>query len=139
MSETTRVTITYQTVTPESAEHGDFADHGFVGDGGWRYSIADEEFQARVAKDGHVKALADMTPSDREFYTIEEVVEFCRIDGPFEASCSSPCENGHCWVTQSSPSHDRDYFEKGEETRRSYHFDCNDPATHRAIIEALTE
>jgi hypothetical protein len=31
--------ITYEIVTPESAEHGDCAEHGFVQPGGWRHPI----------------------------------------------------------------------------------------------------
>jgi hypothetical protein len=33
--------VTYQTVTPESAEHGDFADSGFVTPGGGHYPVND--------------------------------------------------------------------------------------------------
>jgi hypothetical protein len=35
-----RFHVTYDIVTPESAEHGDTADHGFVLPGGWKHSCA---------------------------------------------------------------------------------------------------
>jgi hypothetical protein len=31
-----RFTVTYGTVTPESAEHGDYAETGFILSGGWK-------------------------------------------------------------------------------------------------------
>lgn len=31
--------VTYGVVTPESAEHGDYEESGFVLPGGWRYSV----------------------------------------------------------------------------------------------------
>ena len=35
-------TITYDIVTPESAEHGDYAETGFYAPGGWRFEEPDE-------------------------------------------------------------------------------------------------
>ena len=32
-------TVTYSIVTPESAEHGDDAEHGFAAPGGWHFAI----------------------------------------------------------------------------------------------------
>jgi len=37
-----RFVVTYETTTPESIEHGDNADHGYVMPGEWRYSLLDE-------------------------------------------------------------------------------------------------
>jgi len=37
-----RFLVTYETVTEESAEHGDNADHGYVMPGQWRYSLLDD-------------------------------------------------------------------------------------------------
>ena len=36
------VDFTYQTVTPESAEHGDFDSHGFITPGMWKYPDLDK-------------------------------------------------------------------------------------------------
>jgi len=135
MSNTIKVTITFETTTPESAEHGDFADHGFYGRGGWKFSIADDNFQARVAKDGREKALKDMQPEAECFDSVEDAVEYIQCDGPFEASSSVIDER--TWLTQSSPIEDRDYFEKGESTRLSYHVECSDPAVVKEVLEGV--
>jgi hypothetical protein len=41
MTRLVRFHVTYDTVTPESAEDGGYADSGFVDAGGWRDSMAD--------------------------------------------------------------------------------------------------
>ena len=33
------IDFTYEKITPESAEHGDFADHGFIAPGFWKYPM----------------------------------------------------------------------------------------------------
>jgi hypothetical protein len=130
-----KVTITYDTTTPESAEHGEFADHGFYGRGGWKFSIADDNYQARVAKDGHAKAFKDMQPDAECFDSVESAVDYIQSDGPFEASDSAIGEG--TWLTQISPLEDRDFFEKGESTRLSYHVKCDDPTVVKEVISAL--
>lgn len=135
MSNTIKVTITYDTTTPESAEQGDHADHGFYGRGGWKFSIADDNFQARVAKDGHAKAFKDMQPDAECFDSVEDAVDYIQSDGPFEASDSDIGQG--TWLTQTSPIQDRDFFEKGESTRLSYHVECSDPAVAKEVIESL--
>ena len=134
MSNTIKISMTFDTVTPESAEDGDTADHGFAEPGGWTYSIADDAFQARVAKDGREKALADMTPAPLEFEDAEEAIEFLSKSGPFEASCSPVCDNGHCWLTQADGDED---FSTGAVTRLSFHLEGVSPAVHREIIEGV--
>lgn len=132
-----KVQITYSVTTPESAEYGDSHDHGFYGPGGWKYSIADEAFQARCERDGREKALADMTPEPEVFDSVDDAVDYIERYGPFEASCGpSTCDNSHCWLTQTSPSEDRAYFENGEDTRLSFHVEAP-PAVHTQIIDAL--
>ncbi len=37
------VDFTYQTVTPESAEHGGFDSHGFIEPGMWKHDVDDYE------------------------------------------------------------------------------------------------
>ena len=36
-----RFRVTYQTVTEESAEHGDYAESGFAHPRGWRFPVSD--------------------------------------------------------------------------------------------------
>ena len=38
-----KFTVTYEVVTPESAEHGDFAEIGFMQSGGWQHEISTVE------------------------------------------------------------------------------------------------
>lgn len=123
-----KVSITYDVTTPESAEHGDTADHGFYGPGGWKYSIADEDFQARVERVGREQALKDMAPEPEVFDSVADAVAFIERDGPFES--------GGEWLTQVDPSGDRAYYERGEDTRLSYHIEA-DPAVKAEIISAL--
>lgn len=137
MSNTTntiKILMTYDVVTPESAEDGDTADHGFAEPGGWTYSIADESFEERCKAVGREQALKDMTPEPLEFEDAEEAIDFLQGYGSFEPSCSPVCDNGHCWLTQADG--DTDYS-TGAVTRLSFHLEGVDPATHRAIIEAV--
>ena len=39
------IDFTYQTVTPESAKHGDFDSHGFITSGHWKYDVDNYERQ----------------------------------------------------------------------------------------------
>ena len=41
-----RFRVTYNIVTPESAEHGDVAEHGFIMPGQWRYAFGENYSQA---------------------------------------------------------------------------------------------
>ena len=134
MSNTIKIQMTYDVITPESAEGGDFADHGFAEPGGWEYSIFDDAFQARVAKDGREQALKDMTPEPLEFEDAEEAISFLEGYGSFEASCSPLCDSKHCWLMQADGEED---YTTGGRTRLSFHIDC-DPAVHREIIEGVS-
>lgn len=133
---TIKIQITYDKVSPESAEDGDFSDHGFYGEGGWYFSIADESFEERCNKVGRDQALKDMTPEPDEFDTVAEAVDFLSNYGPFEASCYPLCESGghDCWVTQADG--DQDYS-TGEVTRLSFHLDGVTRATRLEILRAV--
>ena len=131
---TITVQVTYDVTTPESAEHGDHADHGFWAPGGWQFSIADDEFHELCERVGRDQALKDMTPEPETFDNVDDAVDFIASYGPFESSCSlPPCANGHCWVTQVDPNMD---YATGADTRLSFHVDAP-VELHNAIIEAL--
>ena len=129
-----KIQMTFETVTPESAEDGDVADHGFAEPGGWEYSIVDKCFQNRCEAVGREQALKDMRPEPLEFEDVEEAIEFLSGYGSFETSCSPICTNAHCWLTQADTDKD---FSTGAETRLSFHLEGVDPATHREIIEGV--
>ena len=135
MSNTIKIQMTFETVTPESVEDGDFSDHGFAEPGGWEYSIADNCFQNRCKDVGDEQALKDMTPKPLEFEDAEEAIDFLSSYGSFETSCSPVCDNGHCWLTQADT--DTDYS-TGAETRLSFHIEGVTPAVHREIIEGVS-
>jgi hypothetical protein len=132
MSNTIKIQMCYETVTPESAEVGDLADHGFAEPGGWRYSIADESFRGRCKRDGQEKALADMAPAPMEFSTVGEAVSELRRHGPFESS-SWPEAAPDAYLI-GPVVEDSSYYEKGESTRYSFHIEADDPNT---VVEVL--
>ena len=108
-----KVTCTYEVVTPESADEGETADHGFASlDRQLQYSILynrDQDEIQQIAKD----AGAD-TPM-----TLSDIVDMLRTCGPFHRS-RYPGFDPAIWYTQADP--DLDYFSESE-TRYSYHFD----------------
>ena len=129
-----KVSITYDMTTGESAEHGDTADHGFYGPGGWKYSIADESFCKRVKAVGQEQALKDMTPEPEVFESTEDAVRFLEHSGPFDGNIEPVA--GCLSLYQYEPIQDRAYFEDGESTRLCFHVEAS-PEIHAAIIEAL--
>jgi hypothetical protein len=127
-----KIQITYEKTTPESAEQGDVADHGFAEPGGYEYSIADQAFEERVRPGGREQALKDARPEPEEFSTINDAVSFLQDNGPLEPSSSVPDE--HTWLSQIDPSLD---YATGEETRLSFHLETDDPAVHVLILWLL--
>ena len=45
-----KASITYTITTPESAEHGDWHDHGFYQPGGWIFSMNNDRIRADIMK-----------------------------------------------------------------------------------------
>ncbi len=81
------VSKTFELVTPESAEHGDSEDTGFI--------FEDQE------------------------YTFSELLSELQNEGYMHLSNSGEIDE-NTWIT-SEHTQDRDYFEKGHETRYSLH------------------
>jgi hypothetical protein len=128
-----KIQITYEKITPESAEQGSVADHGFAEPGGWEYSIADQAFEARCAEVGREQALKEARPEPEEFATINDAVRFLLDNGPLESSSSVLDE--HTWLSQIDPGLD---YATGEETRLSFHLETDDPAVHVLILWLVT-
>ena len=58
------IDFTFQTVTPESAEHGDFDSHGFIEPGGWKYDGAlMDEYKRNVWQPGDLAGLINYAQS----------------------------------------------------------------------------
>jgi hypothetical protein len=55
------IDFTYQTVTPESAEHGDFDSHGFIEPGMWKYDV--DNYDRNIWKQGDLAGLIDFAQS----------------------------------------------------------------------------
>lgn len=103
-----RIRITYDVVTPESAEHGDFAESGWI----------DE--------DGYV-----MEPDDDETL-VDCAVRFLKRECIGHAS-SSHFHPG-IWYTTDDGCID---YRTGADRQRSFHLKCFTEADERAIFEAL--
>lgn len=95
--------MTYTVVTHESAEDGDFADVGYVGEGGWRHSTIglfgdDPRLQDAARSAEHwlePECIAECEhdarraePCIHDF--ISEAVDYLRREGVTEASTSGP-------------------------------------------------
>jgi hypothetical protein len=128
---TITIQICYEVISPESAEHGDTADHGFYS-GGWQYSIADEDFQRLADLVGHTEAVKRVRPSPEPFDSLDDAIEFLDQYGPFEASCYPP--QAGCWLTQADASVD---YSTGEEIRLSFHLNNVSPEQHMEIVRAV--
>ncbi len=87
--------VTYELVTPESAEKGDFADNGFVTVGGWKHSVAGIWGE----KAGKLQAECALT--------LREALDLC-----------SPQEDSGNWFSEVDGRID---YRTGEEERRSLH------------------
>lgn len=112
-----KITITFQVLTPESAEHGDYEETGWIDDEG-----------------------VDMTPDEYDteegLTAVDKAVEFLKDKGAWEAS-SYPFHPG-TWYTQTEPAHDRAYFEQGREETHSFHLEGFSEAEQKAIYDKVT-
>lgn len=109
-----RITITYEIVTPESAEHGDAEERGWI----------DEEG-------------VDMTPDQYDLEDGEtaasKAVEFLQNEGASEPSSSA----FHDGVWYSTPDGNQDY-RTGATEYRSFHLNDFTPEDEEAIYAAMT-
>lgn len=113
-----RIRISYETVTPESAEYGDCADSGWENEEGVCITPDEYDVEEHGSEFDAVVALA-----------VDTIGHSC------EASDYPRCCPGHTWYTEIDG--DVDYSD-GSETRRSYHLDGFSDDEERAIYDALT-
>jgi hypothetical protein len=111
-----RITISFETFTPESVENGDAEERGWVD------------------KDG-VSMVPDEYDLDDGKTAVDLAIKFLKDEGSTEASSSS--FHPGVWYVQTEGTRDRDYFEKGEETIQSYHLEGFTPEEERAIFEGM--
>ena len=107
-----RIAITYEIVTPESAEHGDAEERGWI----------DEEG-------------VDMTPDkydiDDGLTAVSKAVEFLRNEGVVEAS-SSQFHQGVWYIGQEIPN-----YKTGAVETRSYHLRGFTPKEEQAVYALM--
>lgn len=120
--------FTYETVTPESAEHGDYADHGFTVDGN-RFSLCDDEVAHDILHEN-----PDAYRIKWQVGTLEEVIERARNYGICEAS-DSYIGTG-TWFSSVDP--DCNYT-LGEDTTYALHVEGATRATMKRIHALLNE
>ncbi len=77
-------TMTYDKVTPESAEHGDTAENGWCLPGGWRHALRDD--------DGHHESVLEEAKAgefDQDADTLRELVDVLKEIGACHRSGDS--------------------------------------------------
>lgn len=102
------IDFTFQTVTPESAEHGDFDSHGFITPGMWKY---EGEYERNQWQLGDLRGLVDFAQS----------------------LGINTCE-GADWAYSVDP--DINYA-TGEDTTYAMHIGGATPSTHNRILRLL--
>ena len=71
------ISMTYDIVTPESAEYGDVAETGFAAPGGWTFPVRDEDGEVMSArKAGEGQPVWDETDVDEDEDVLEEAARF---------------------------------------------------------------
>lgn len=113
--------FTYSTVTPESAEHGDHADHGYYDPRGWKYSMNDPDTDKDIRdnRDDYVHTV-------RHYGELAEVIRQARRLGI--------CEDSGNWFSSVDPDCN---YQTGEDTFYSLHIDGVTPSTYARIARAL--
>lgn len=111
------ITTTFQIITPESAEAGDYEETGFIDEEG--HDCTPDEYDAEEGKT-----------------EVDLAVEFISEQGPVEASDSQG--GPRTWYTQTDPAHDRAFFEQGREETHSFHLKGFTPEQETAIFAKLT-
>jgi hypothetical protein len=105
---TMKARFTYTTVTPESAEQGDYADSGFWLPGEWRFSAE------------------DYNREENDITSAREVIQYARERGI--------CYVVGSWLESSGEIED---YGTCEEVTYALHIDGVTPSTYRRIVRAI--
>jgi hypothetical protein len=98
-----RITKTYSKVDEESAEYGDFCDHGFIVDG-WEYSLNNEETAADIhANSDHYKI-------PWKAGSLRDAMRWA-IDRGVRNRSSSEVHDGVWWTSEASQDFQGNYIE----------------------------
>jgi hypothetical protein len=113
-AEDKKIVTTYQIVTPESAEQGDFADQGWENEEG--ESMLPDQY-------------------DEGITAVDKAVKFLQDNGGSEPSSSQ--FNYGVWYSTPDSDHNNDYFTKGIEKYYSFHLKGFTPEEEKAIFDKM--
>jgi hypothetical protein len=119
-----KIAKTYSKVNEESAEYGDFCDHGFIVDG-WEYSLNNEETAADIG------ANPDRYKIPWKVGSLRDAVQWAIDNGVCNRS-SSDVHDGIWWTSEA----EQDYS-TGEYTEVSLHIDGVTLSTLKRIDRLL--
>ena len=115
-----KASFTYQTVTPESAERGDYSEHGWILPGMQKFALQDDEGQHDDVLDEARRGIFDLTD-------LGEIVSFAQ-------SLGIDTGEGADWFYSTDPDVD---YETGEDTTYCLHFEDVTPATKTRIFHLI--
>ena len=114
-----KISFTYSKVTPESAEQGDFSEHGWITPGMWEYPLQDDT--------GHHESVLDQArKGDFDITDLSEAISFAE-------SLGINTDTGN-WLETADA--DQDY-QTGEDTMYSMHIEGVTPSTYGRICNLL--
>ena len=117
-----KASFTYQTVSPESAEQGDFSEHGWILPGMWKSALQDE--------DGHHDSVLDEARrGEFDVTDLGEIVSFAQSLG----ICTG---EGADWFYSVD---DDENYETGEDTTYCLHLEGVTPATKTRILRLIRD
>jgi hypothetical protein len=100
MNMTITIDFTFQTVTPESAEQGDFDSHGFITPGHWKYDV--DNYDRTIWKQGDLSGLISFAQSlgivfdGDNAYSVDDDIDYATGEstqyGMHIAGCSGASE-----------------------------------------------
>ena len=114
-----RIKQTYDMVTPESAEQGDYAESGWIDKEGAKIVPDEYDLDEYETESAAVVALA-----------VKHITQYGGVE-PSDYPC---CQPGHTWYTTIDT--ERDYS-TGADTRYSFHLEGFDTDEEIAIYKAL--
>lgn len=128
-----RYAITYDKVTPESADNGDYSESGWYMAGGWEYPCPDglcgPEYGAWVEEQGFYQPVDPADPddlNDGEDPIVRACAEIVREYGGYET------DDGTSWYCES----EQDYH-TGEDTTKCIHFEGLSTEQAAALIRLV--
>lgn len=112
-----KICFTYNVVTNESAENGDYAEHGWITPGHWKYALEDEAGY-------HDDTLEEARKGEYDLHDLREALSFAEslgISAKYDLTSADP---------------DIDYSD-GSETQYAMHIEGVTPSTYKRILSLM--